>query len=63
MLNLENNAYLAVTKRTFFSFVILPLKADAVSRTFDYEPFFREFITELHNEGLLAQCIGAEVTS
>lgn len=33
-------------------------RADEVSRTFDYEPFIREFVTALHNEGLLAQCVG-----
>lgn len=27
-------------------------------RTFDYEPFIREFVTCLHNEGLLEDALG-----
>ncbi|KAH8113103.1 cysteine proteinase [Phellopilus nigrolimitatus] len=32
-------------------------KAETINRTHDYEPFIREFITSLHNEGLLAECL------
>ncbi|OSC98653.1 cysteine proteinase [Trametes coccinea BRFM310] len=33
------------------------IQADHVRRTFDYEPFIREFITALENEGLLDQSL------
>ena len=34
--------------------MIVPIaQTDHVKRTFDYEPFIKEFITCLHNEGLL----------
>ncbi len=32
-------------------------QADNVKRTFDYEPFIREFITSLQNEGLLEDAL------
>lgn len=33
------------------------MQADHVRRTFDYEPFIREFIVALENEGLLEDAL------
>jgi ubiquitin carboxyl-terminal hydrolase L5 len=35
-------------------------KAEHLKRTFDYEPFFKQFVTELHNQGLLNPLLGLD---
>lgn len=35
-------------------------KAEHIKRTWDYEPFFREFMTELHNQGQLNPLLGLD---